>query len=976
MGGDINVNNPLNDKEFLRQLNESHLKEQFIKIIALDINENPIEAIEGHVTGGSITIDGTSSVRRSCSISMVAKDLSIHDFYWGVATKIKIYIGLKNEINSNYDDIIWFKQGIFVLTSFSTSASTNNFAINLTAKDKMCLLNGEISGQLPASIDFGTLQEDSYDYIEKIFTDYKKEYTARTFYIYNKNTQNYELDISEDGYNENNIYYTRKIYTKFTQLPIKQIIKEAIHTYGHEPYHNIIINDVEDYGLELLDYRGETPIYFLYDELNGDYTNILLDDETPCYIIDQNKKDIALSIGENTSITTLQKREQLINISKENIITNIIYNNTLTSFNNDRNFILLKNGNSATIYSVVKISKNDTAGYRITDLTYPGELITNIGDTLTTMLDKIKNTFVSFEYYYDIDGRFIFQKKKTYIQTNWNNLTQIDNDIYALPTTETSATVYNFENSNLITAIQNTPQIGNIKNDFSVWGQISDKVLLHMRYALDKKPSVYTTYDGITYYTQDQESGEKELLERVRKEIIQRLLSYIPEHELPEGLEKPTQKDNGEWTPGWWNILDWHQYYIKLTGKDPVDLMKRYATNYNNNPIEPLGYTYVDLDSIFPTHDNGVNNKWGSNGQWKRKKIWLFNISADNRLITYHNSQFGQNAPFSGCGHSYTYFETNSDAVGGQGYFYNPSFPTGVYENQIQEEFEELKKKHKYGNDWREIIYIMAKDYYKYGQRDDFLGVINKNNTVVTAKETITRYPEGKTGYEQYYDDIISWWRSLYNPEAKIEYEYIDGKYDKEGQWRPPIIKADSEYCDYFTDITNPNCYWNTNVVEAPEKLLFWFDFLDTNAEIDKYSVKAIGTRSKTINDKDISAIYFREVGNIIFTSEDEFQAQEIKTGYTYIFLTSQLWNLFNISRRNKSAKDMVDDLMYNYLFSMDSITLTTLPIYYLEPNTRIFVQYDDNQIYGDYIISRLSIPLTYNGTMSITATKVANRLY
>lgn len=60
----------------------------------------------------------------------------------------------------------------------------------------------------------------------------------------------------------------------------------------------------------------------------------------------------------------------------------------------------------------------------------------------------------------------------------------------------------------------------------------------------------------------------------------------------------------------------------------------------------------------------------------------------------------------------------------------------------------------------------------------------------------------------------------------------------------------------------------------------------------------------------------------------------------------------------------------------MDSITLTSLPIYYLEPNTRIFVQYDDNQIYGDYIISRLSIPLTYNGTMSITATKVANRLY
>ena len=30
------------------------------------------------------------------------------------------------------------------------------------------------------------------------------------------------------------------------------------------------------------------------------------------------------------------------------------------------------------------------------------------------VLDKIKNMFSDFEYFYDVDGRFIFQKKKTY----------------------------------------------------------------------------------------------------------------------------------------------------------------------------------------------------------------------------------------------------------------------------------------------------------------------------------------------------------------------------------------------------------------------------------------------------------------------------------------------------------------------------------------------------------------------------------
>ena len=55
---------------------------------------------------------------------------------------------------------------------------------------------------------------------------------------------------------------------------------------------------------------------------------------------------------------------------------------------------------------------------------------------------------------------------------------------------------------------------------------------------------------------------------------------------------------------------------------------------------------------------------------------------------------------------------------------------------------------------------------------------------------------------------------------------------------------------------------------------------------------------------------------------------------------------------------------------------MTTVPIYHLQPNTRIKVMNAESKINGDYIVSRISIPLTYNGTMSITATKVADRVY
>jgi hypothetical protein len=44
----------------------------------------------------------------------------------------------------------------------------------------------------------------------------------------------------------------------------------------------------------------------------------------------------------------------------------------------------------------------------MTDLVYAGDLISNIGETLTSVLDKIKNMLGNFEYFYDLGGRFVF----------------------------------------------------------------------------------------------------------------------------------------------------------------------------------------------------------------------------------------------------------------------------------------------------------------------------------------------------------------------------------------------------------------------------------------------------------------------------------------------------------------------------------------------------------------------------------------
>ena len=85
----------LTDQEFLNKLNQHKHRETYVKIIALTFSEEPVELIEGMATQGSISIDGSSIIRRTCSLTLVAKELNINEFYWGIKSKFKLEIGLK-----------------------------------------------------------------------------------------------------------------------------------------------------------------------------------------------------------------------------------------------------------------------------------------------------------------------------------------------------------------------------------------------------------------------------------------------------------------------------------------------------------------------------------------------------------------------------------------------------------------------------------------------------------------------------------------------------------------------------------------------------------------------------------------------------------------------------------------------------------------------------------------------------------------
>ena len=84
---------------------------------------------------------------------------------------------------------------------------------------------------------------------------------------------------------------------------------------------------------------------------------------------------------------------------------------------------------------------------------------------------------------------------------------------------------------------------------------------------------------------------------------------------------------------------------------------------------------------------------------------------------------------------------------------------------------------------------------------------------------------------------------------------------------------------------------------------------------------------------------------------------------------------MLNTGGSFNSAYEEIRKELYQYTNYNEQISLTTLPIYYLEPNIRITVRDNQSGIYGDYMVKSISLPLDINGTMSLSCTRALERI-
>ena len=672
----------LTDSNFLKNVNQMHIKEQYAKITILNWNEEPIQEIQGIVTGGSLNIDGKSSMRRTCNLSVfVAEDTNTNvtdiDHLFSLNKKMYLEIGYLN-ITDEYKKykMLWFPQGLYVMINPSLSHSTDGTNISLTLKDKMCLLNGECGGVIPASTRF-----DEYETLD----------------------ENGEWVIEKPR--------------------IAQIIRECVNHFGGEQLSKILISDIDDRIKMVMKWLGNTPLYL---------------------------------IGSGNARTFSTNYEDI-------------------------------GGQKFETYEY-----GADVGFIYTDFTYPGELIGDAGSTVCTILDAIKNTLGNYEYFYDVDGNFIFREIKNFLNTSQAKveIDKLKSEDYIIDQSK-GKSVYTFDDSVLISSFANNPQFNMIKNDFIVWGTRENAngntVPIRYHLAIDNKPQIGEIYDVFFYVDPDDN------LEKAKVPIKYRNFTELKRNDGAAGAFYMTEDDK--------------KIYVWADGKYVLD---------------DIGFTKVQA------------------------------------------------------------------------------------------------------NDWRSALYLQ-------GVQSEPLG----------------------TDSNYYYTELINEWPKLYNLKSKNS-----------------IINENIVYTgDFYKE-----------VLKTPSDIDYFLDFIDSGAEISKFSISNIGRRSQIITDSKVNCVFEPDIPDFILiekgkedtdTKRKECEAK----GQNYAQVDSSIFNLLTTGGSKNSAYNYVRELLYQYTSYNESISIQSVPIYYLEPNTRITVQDKESNIFGDYMISNISIPLDINSTMSISATRALERI-
>lgn len=789
-----NLNEEQRKRDFLSLLDNFVNQKQYVQITLLDKEESPLKSIEGELTGGSISKDGASAVRRtanlSCTVNGEEYDIEDLSMDFSLKTKVFIELGIRNDTDQYLEyPILWFPQGVFYITDFSANSSTSSGVnISLTLKDKMCRLNGDLGGLLPSTVQFDLMDTQLPS----------GEYVQQKVLFYN-------------------------------------IILELVNHFGGEDINNIIIQDVPLRVRQVVKWDGKNNLYGYLFQDEGETQYIFYTQSGT--VIDEDEDE-----EESEEHTPMAANEEVYETGAD-------------------------------------------VGYVYRDFTPTSEIVGNAGQSITSVLDTIKNMLGNYEYFYDEMGIFHFREIKNYLNITQAQIVEeemdnpgrrvrfnggnfnLDNNSekqYLIETTN-EKTLYSFKDDTNITSITVTPQYGNIKNDYIIEGlkqgtSTDTKFLIRYHLAIDSKPEIAgTDPNGVPYYG-----------------------------------------------AAFHNVVYYH---------DELENVHKLGILKNVDELPQVG-NFNQLYAIEETEGEGETTTTVTN-------CYYWSGTTYKQLVYITVNEVGDEVE-------------------------HPSRPIETY----------------YPKDWRTFLYLYGLEANQYG-----------------------------TDPGPYFEELFAFWPQEYNLDPNNQ-QFYGEKEDELVQYR---------------SLTTGN---------------YFLDFIDANGSaFGDYSIEAIGRRQDVFHNEDINCLFVPEIPNIIFLNKDnpednwtentsgvltddelneqyaaivgdisptsdevkqtlrevkmlKVQRQEcVENNQPYTQVDQDLFSHLSIGGYKNSAYEAVRYELFAHTRYQKTVSLTTLPVFYLEPNSRVELNSKSVNVYGDFMVQNVSLTLGPGANMSVVLNEVAERL-
>lgn len=916
------------DKEyptsFLEKLFEHNQRIIHTKIQTLDWSERPLREIQGIVKSGSYNSDGTSNVRRTLSLTFSTRDREGEKIisYLTPGIKISLYIGLENMTGEFKEDkIIWFPMGIFILTEPSLSHSISSTTLTISAQDKMTMMNGVIGGKITTPISF--MQRSS---------------------------------------------------GKLTSMSWREIFLNTAILFGNEDPAKVVIDSVPDY---IQEYTQVKSIGGLNDKFIHVEASPSLEGER--IIVEAWSPEIP-----ETEIS-FSKGERLYKL---------------------RRFGPLDPVNSTS---------NNIEPY-----------MKDVGETMTSVFDDIVEAMSStHEYFYTRKGDLIFQPIPNYINQVFNpeedsslgyfsyelNMEDFIPNYLGLPFT------YNFSDKKTIVRYDNNPTYTNIKNDFVVvsgTGQI-------LEIAIDDRPEVREIKDWFIEVSKDFSAASPEM-KFIQKDGVLREPYNPRTNTVPFEFKEESKKSKSVYVDipldkiPWQIALGLKNYYIRNIyggtspwvlprwGQECEGMIFKYTTSRDEQTHNPN-------TGIFNPANIGIGEPWLAGFP----TIEMANTEGEQEVLDFGNPLFSEVGDPAFWPYYLDLIDTKT--------------PLGKYSIALigkrQETYNSTTATTLFRTNPRNMVVITETELADLGGGEILTRLKEQSQTYAVIKDIEDQLfmPNALTDDEIKGTQPFSGMSgnpSLLEP-LRYSFQYqgggltinVGGKFDgsftinedKTGLEKDGMLSI-SPYT--FKHPITKQSYTQTgpSEIRAP----WYFENQDSSKnDLTEYAFllyvnnknsrcPGSGTSNHFViakHDGSGKWMYGKDKGwtsfNINYSTDivvavlkQSIYRGDVSFGSHRIDSFHELFNIRDANLGNIFSIDgavdcfsSIRNMIYQKTNTADVITISCLPVYSLEPNTLIYVEDEETEIMGMYMITGYSLNLNTNGSplMNITAIKANPRI-